>query len=554
MNGNAEAATVSRSPEAAADRCANLRGGGGIFVARSDSAYMASQRGKSGPIGLALVTQLSLRECQRCCSGSPAGSSPSRQLAGAHAAATAAQADAAQLRQQLQAAATQGVAASRRAEAAEAEAGRLACQLAQARKAAAAAVAAAQGVATAAERRSRVLAAALVAAEDLRRAADVGRGLAERASAAAERRVCQLQDQHERQRGVIATLAASRGAAFEERRALGFRAGLVSASPPAHCQAAVPKRCSAYVSQPSAAAPPAVLLITLITNSPLRPRRFSLRLEAQKVCRELAQAQRSAHHLDQALQQQRTAAAAAVAAAREEGEAAAAAHWRARVTTLRHQVGGCCGVQCREQEGMDGGARVVSSPQPAGALHSVPAPSRPLFPATPAHPPSHATPSSLMALPVHRVQLADASSPTPLHPHLSTMHRLPTTLPHHRTIPPSQLADTRRRLQTSQEAEAEARALLEAAHTALSADHAVLQEASDELAAELAVLRTQRPPAAAAAAKLTLQRAASGGSAGSASVCLPGGGGSAGSSSPSSPATPASPNFAACLLAASCKD
>ena len=76
MNGNAEAATVSRSPEAAADRCANLRGGGGIFVARSDSAYMASQRGKSGPIGLALVTQLSLRECQRCCSGSPAGSSP----------------------------------------------------------------------------------------------------------------------------------------------------------------------------------------------------------------------------------------------------------------------------------------------------------------------------------------------------------------------------------------------------------------------------------------------------------------------------------------------
>ncbi|KAL4443331.1 hypothetical protein ABPG75_011068 [Micractinium tetrahymenae] len=253
------AAVVPLSPKA----CASLRGA----FARNDSALLA---GGAAPRGLALVPHL----------GGASSSLAARAMA-AEAAAAAAQAEAASLRDELACQEASACAARLRAAAAESEAARVSCQLARAQAGAfVAATAAAR--AEAAERRSRELAAALLTSEDLRRAAELGRRAAERAAVAQEQRGAALQAQLERQRGVIAQLAESRGAAFEER--------------------------------------------------------FSLRLEAQKFSRELAQAQRAAAHLQQALEQQRAALGLACSKAAEEGERVAAERWQGRLSETRRKL------------------------------------------------------------------------------------------------------------------------------------------------------------------------------------------------------------------------
>lgn len=249
-----------------------------VFV-RNDSAWFArndgQQSGDSTPArGLALVQHLGL--CGAVNEATQA------RLDAACAATAAAQEDAACLRQQLQAAAGAAAAAQQRAASGEAEAARLARQLAQAQRNTAAQLAGMQARLTASEQRGRELETAVVAAADARRAAEMGRAAAEHAALAAQLRLARLQDQNERQRVVISSLAASRGSAFEER--------------------------------------------------------FSLRMEAQKAGKELGQAQRVAGHLQKALDQHRASKEAACCAAAEEAERAAAERWHGRVSTLRKQL------------------------------------------------------------------------------------------------------------------------------------------------------------------------------------------------------------------------
>lgn len=199
----------------------------------STFAHTASSLGACGPAirGLALVPHL----------GGTFSVLEARATA-AEAAAAAAQAEAAVLRQALASMEASARAARQRAAGAELEAGRVSRQLARAQVGAFAA-AAATARAEAAERRSNELAAALQASQELQRAAEQGQRDAERVVAAQEQRGAALQAQLGQQQGVIAQLAASRGAAFEER--------------------------------------------------------FSLRLEARQFSRELAQAQRTVAHLQQ---------------------------------------------------------------------------------------------------------------------------------------------------------------------------------------------------------------------------------------------------------------
>ena len=164
---------------------------------------------------------------------------------------------------------------------------------------------AAEGEAGCLRRLSSAAAAAQALAE-----AEAAVQLADLRLAAQKRRVAGLQEQVEQQRGVIATLADSRGDAFEER--------------------------------------------------------FHLRLELRHSRAAAQQAQRSAANLSQALQQQRDAAEQAVAAAREEGQRAAAARWQARVLELRKQVGWQGPLMLRGTGLHDSLRRELASPPSAG--------------------------------------------------------------------------------------------------------------------------------------------------------------------------------------------
>lgn len=126
------------------------------------------------------------------------------------------------------------------------------------------------------------LAAMLAAAEELRATAEFERAVMQERLEGQARRLAQLQGQVQRQHGVIATLAASRGEAFEER--------------------------------------------------------WGLKLELQQANAAADAAQRSTAHLQQALEQQRSAAEQACAAASEEGERAAEERWHGRVLELRTQL------------------------------------------------------------------------------------------------------------------------------------------------------------------------------------------------------------------------
>lgn len=161
----------------------------------------------------------------------------------AEAAAAAAEAQAALLRRELASAEALARAAWHRAAAAEAEGARVSRQLAHAQAGAFVAVAA-TARAEAAEQRSRGLTAALLASEEARHAEEARRRAAERGAEAQGDKLAALEAQLERQRGVIAQLAGSRATAFEER--------------------------------------------------------FSLRMEAQQASDELARAQRTTAHLQQA--------------------------------------------------------------------------------------------------------------------------------------------------------------------------------------------------------------------------------------------------------------
>lgn len=217
------------SPAAAASppsrACGSPRGS--IFAHNGDASLACS----SAPRGLALVPHLW-------------GAWPAQaaRATAAEAAAAAAEAEAALLRRELAFVAASAYAAQQRAAAAELEAARVSRQLARA-QAGAFVAAAAAARAEAAQQRSCQLAAALQTSEESRRAAEQARRAAEHAAAAQEQRAAALQAQLEQQRDVIAQLAESRGAAFEER--------------------------------------------------------FSLRTQARQFSRELAQAQRAAAHLQQ---------------------------------------------------------------------------------------------------------------------------------------------------------------------------------------------------------------------------------------------------------------
>lgn len=162
----------------------------------------------------------------------------------------------------------------------------------------------------------------------------------------------------------------------------------------------------------------------------------------------------------QALVQQRAAAQMDCAAAKAAGEAEAAARWQGRVSDLRKQVSPPLGGLTARLHEL--GRRLLGGEGGAGR--------RVLF-----------------------------------QPHAQTLNKpCHSSLTHtfSSSRPPPQLADARRRLQRSQEAEAAAQAQLQEAQSqlasdrtllcearqALSADQAVLRQASQELAAELVML------------------------------------------------------------------